>query len=126
VSQFRIGEAAELLGVIDSPHLKVVIDGANLFHAGELPRMRRVLDEAFALLGHHLVLAHAKDLSRDGEAGHEAPGQGLLDYDHYLRLLRLVRFEGPLVMHGFGEDQVAASVAFLRGKLGCGPAGGRA
>ena len=64
------------------------MDGANLFHAGDLPRLHEVLDEAFELLGEHIVLAHAKDLSRDGEAGHEAAGTGLLDYDHYLRLLQ--------------------------------------
>ena len=66
----RLGlRARRLLDEIASPHLKVVIDPANLFHAGELPRMREILDEAFDLLGPEIVLAHAKDLSRDGEAG---------------------------------------------------------
>ena len=55
------------------------MDGANIFHAGELPRMREILDEAFALLGEHIAFAHAKDLDRDGEAGHLAAGKGLLD-----------------------------------------------
>src|SRR6266851_2756955 len=40
----------QLLDEIGSPGLKVVMDAANLFHAGELVRMRDVLDEAFALL----------------------------------------------------------------------------
>jgi sugar phosphate isomerase/epimerase len=39
-----------LLDEIQSPHLKVTIDPANLFHTGELPRMTEMLDEAFALL----------------------------------------------------------------------------
>ena len=73
-----------LLDELGSPHLKVVIDGANVFHAGELPRMRAILEETFALLGSDIVLAHAKDLSRDGEAGHEAAGTGLLDYGLYM------------------------------------------
>jgi sugar phosphate isomerase/epimerase len=106
-----------LLDEIGSPRLKVVMDGANLFHVGELPRMRAVLEEAFALLGRDVVLAHAKDLSRDGEAGHEAPGQGLLDYDCYLGLLRSTGYEGPLIMHGLDESQVASCVDFLRRKL---------
>ena len=50
-----------LLDELQSPFLKVVMDGANLFHVGELPRMRAILDEAFALLGHDIVIAHAKD-----------------------------------------------------------------
>jgi sugar phosphate isomerase/epimerase len=35
-------KARRLLDHFDSPFLKVVIDGANLFHIGELPRMREV------------------------------------------------------------------------------------
>jgi sugar phosphate isomerase/epimerase len=110
-------KARRLLDEIGSPRLKVVMDGANLFHAGELPRMREVLDEAFALLGRDIVLAHAKDLSRDGEAGHEAAGQGLLDYDRYLSLLGGAGYAGPLILHGLREEQVDGCVAFLRGKL---------
>jgi sugar phosphate isomerase/epimerase len=106
-----------LLDELGSPRLKVVMDAANLFHAGELARMREVLDEALALLGGDVVLAHAKDLLHDGEAGHEPAGKGLLDYDDYLRLLHGVRYGGPLILHGLAEDQVAESVAFLRGKL---------
>jgi sugar phosphate isomerase/epimerase len=106
-----------LLDEIDSPRLKVVMDGANLFHAGDLARMRDVLDEAFALLGKDIALAHAKDITRDGEAGHAAAGTGRLDYDHYLALLRSAGYDGPLILHGLSEAQVDASVAFLRGKL---------
>jgi sugar phosphate isomerase/epimerase len=108
----------ELLNAIRSPRLKVVMDPANLFHAGELPRMREILDEAFALLGRDLVIAHAKDLSRDGEAGHEAAGQGILDYDYYIHLLRQARFDGPLILHSLSEEQVDGCVGFLRGKMG--------
>ena len=105
-----------LLDEVGSPRLKVVMDGANLFHAGDLPRMREVLEEAFALLGRDVVLAHAKDLSRDGDAGHEAAGTGQLDYDLYLSLLRRAGYRGPLILHGLSEAQVGSSVAFLRQK----------
>jgi sugar phosphate isomerase/epimerase len=106
-----------LLDEIGSPRLKVIMDGANLFHAGDLARMRDVLDEAFALLGPDIALAHAKDLTHDGEAGHAAAGTGLLDYDYYLALLHSCGYDGPLILHGLSEAQVEASVAFLRGKL---------
>lgn len=106
-----------LLDELASPYLKVVIDGANLFHAGELPRMHAILDEAFDLLGPDIVLAHAKDLSRDGKAGQEAAGQGVLDYDHYLSLLQRIGYNGPLILHGLAESQVAGTVAFLQDKL---------
>ena len=111
-------KARRLLDEIGSPHLKVTIDPANLFHAGELPRMKEILDEAFALVGKDIVLAHAKDLDRDGEAGHKAAGQGVLDYDRYLSLLRKYDFKGPLLLHGLSVGQVPGCLAFLRAKLG--------
>ncbi len=110
-------EARRLLDEIASPHLKVTIDPANLFHAGELPRMREILDEAFALVGKDVVLAHAKDLDHDGDAGHLAAGQGKLDYDRYLFLLHTYGFHGPLLLHGLSASQVPGCVAFLRQKL---------
>ncbi|MDZ7639054.1 MAG: sugar phosphate isomerase/epimerase family protein [Bryobacterales bacterium] len=110
-------KARQLLDEVGSPHLKVTIDPANIFHAGELPRMREVLEEAFALVGKDVVLAHAKDLDHDGDAGHKAAGEGLLDYDLYLRLLCANRFNGPLLLHGLSRAQVPGCVAFLRAKL---------
>ena len=94
-----------------------MIDGANLFHAGELPRMHEILDHAFDVLGEDIVMAHAKDLSRDGDAGHEAAGTGLLDYGHYIRLLQNIGFTGSLLLHSLEEAQVAESLAFVRGKM---------
>ncbi len=110
-------KAHRLLDEIASPHLKVNIDPANLFHAGELPRMKEILDEAFALLGKDMVLAHAKDLDHDGEAGHLPAGQGVLDYVRYLALLRKYHFKGPLLLHGLTVAQVPGCMAFLRAKL---------
>jgi sugar phosphate isomerase/epimerase len=110
-------KARQLLDEIGSPHLKLTIDPANIFHAGELPRMKEILEEAFVLLGRDIVLAHAKDLDRDGDAGHKAAGEGVLDYDLYLRLLRANRFKGPLLLHGLNRAQVPGCVAFLRAKL---------
>lgn len=110
-------KARQLLDETGSPHLKVTIDAANLFHTGELPRMTEILEEAFALVGKDIVLAHAKDLDHDGDAGHKAAGEGVLDYDLYLRLLRANRFNGPLLLHGLTREQVPGCVAFLRTKL---------
>ena len=79
--------------------------------------MKEILEEAFVLLGRDIVLAHAKDLDRDGDAGHKAAGEGVLDYDLYLRLLRTNRFKGPLLLHGLNRAQLPGCVAFLRAKL---------
>lgn len=110
-------KARKLLDGIGSPRLKVVMDGANLYHRGELPRMAEILDEAFQLLGDDIVLAHAKDLDRDGEAGHLAAGTGLLDYDRYLAHLNAAGYRGPIILHSLTEAQVPECVAFLKAKL---------
>ena len=111
-------KARRLLDEIGSPFLKVTMDAANLFPAGELPRMREILDEAFALVGKDIVLAHAKDLDHDGDAGHLPAGQGKLDYERYVSLLHKYQFPGPLLLHGLSEAQVPGCVAFLREKIG--------
>lgn len=108
-----------LLDEMQSPHLRVVMDAANIFHTGELPQMHEILDEAFSLLGEDIVIAHAKDLSRDGEAGDVAAGRGMLDYDYYLSLLHKTGFDGALILHGLEEAEVQKSVDFLRAKLQC-------
>ena len=107
-------KARRLLDEIGSPRLKVVLDGANIFHRGELPRMRAMLEEACALLGPDIALAHAEDLDHDGEAGHLPAGRGVLDYPLYLALLQRSGFTGALVLHGLAEEDVAACLAFVR------------
>ncbi len=115
VSSARL--ARRLLDEMRSPRLKIVLDPANLFHAGDLKRSDEILDEAFDLLGSDLVMAHAKDLVTGGEAGGLALGDGVLDWDKYVALLRAARFQGPIVLHGMEEQDVERSLKFLRDKL---------
>ncbi|MEE2754287.1 MAG: sugar phosphate isomerase/epimerase family protein [Candidatus Latescibacterota bacterium] len=105
------------IDTVASPKLKVCIDGANLFHKGELPRMDEILDEAFDLIGEHIVFAHAKDLSNDGEAGHDAAGTGFLNYDRYLELLDKAGYTGAVVLHSLIEEQVPGCKVFLEEKI---------
>ena len=79
--------------------------------------MSELLDQAFALVGKDVVMAHAKDLDHDGDAGHKAAGEGKLDYDRYISLLHQHGFRGPIFLHGLSEAQVPKCAAFLREKL---------
>jgi sugar phosphate isomerase/epimerase len=110
-------KARRLLDETGSDRLKVTLDAANLFHAGELARMDRILDRAFELLGKDIVLAHAKDLDHDGDAGHLPAGKGRLDYDRYLSLLHASGFKGPILLHSLSGAQVPGCAAFLREKM---------
>lgn len=106
--------AQTLLAEMQSDRLKIVIDPANLFPAGTLVHQRRILDDAFDRLAPNIVLAHAKDLARDGQAGDLAAGTGQLDYPYFLAKLREIGFAGALVMHGLSARQVPQTVKFLR------------
>jgi sugar phosphate isomerase/epimerase len=110
-------KARRLLDTIKSPNLKVTFDGANIFHSGELPRMRELLTEAIDLLAGDIVLAHAKDLDHDGDAGQLAAGQGKLDYGHYIGRLKKAGFAGTILLHGLVEEQVQDSISYVRGFL---------
>jgi sugar phosphate isomerase/epimerase len=88
------------------PEVNNVVDSAR--------KARRLLDE---IGSPRLKVTFAKDLDHDGDAGHKAAGQGVLDYDRYLHLLRKYRFKGPLPLHGLSAAQVPGCVAFLRAKL---------
>jgi sugar phosphate isomerase/epimerase len=109
-------KARRLLDELRSPRLKIILDPANLFHARDLPHQRAILDAAFDLLWPDIVLAHAKDVRVvDGTVHHVTAGTGVLDYHHYLTLLRHIPV--PLIVHGLAEEEVGGALAFLRGTL---------
>lgn len=109
-------KARRIMDEIGSPHLKVTLDPSNLFHTGELPRMKEILDEAFEIVGRDIIMTHAKDLDRDGAAGHLPAGKGKMDYAHFMHLLIAYKYKGPVLLHGLTEQQVPECLAFLREK----------
>jgi sugar phosphate isomerase/epimerase len=109
--------ARQLLDELSAPRLKIILDAANLFQPHTLERQHQILEEAFALLGGDLVLVHGKELGPDGHASALPLGAGVLDWTHYLQLLRQTDFSGPLILHGFPEQDTAASVRFVRERM---------
>lgn len=105
--------ARKYLDKTGSPRLKIIMDGANLFRPGEERSVREVLDEAFAVLGKDIVLAHAKDFVRGQELSFVAAGEGELDFAYYTERLKKCGYDGALMMHGLSEEQVPRSKRFL-------------
>ena len=93
--------------------VKIIMDGANLFRAGETARRRETLNDAFVLLGPIIAIAHAKDLGPSAEHPFAAAGKGVLDFPYYLKLLKNSGYDGTLVMHGLEPEEVPESFAFL-------------
>jgi len=110
VATARLGR--RLLGELRHPRLKVVMDPANIVASDRGRPPRAVLDDAFALLGEHTVVGHAKDLSADGAFC--AAGRGIVPWDHALGLFRDAGFAGPIVLHSLAEEDAERAVGFLR------------
>lgn len=107
--------ARKYLDVFKSDHLKIVMDGANLFVMEQVCDMKKTLNEAFKYLGNDICLAHAKDLAPRNGISFVAAGEGILDYKEYIKLLNESNYNGPLIMHGLSSEQVKKSSDFLRG-----------
>ncbi|MDA0660542.1 MAG: sugar phosphate isomerase/epimerase [Planctomycetota bacterium] len=109
-------QARRLLDHFASPALRIVLDGANLLHYGNLPQMRQVFDESFTLLGPDIMMAHAKDQPVETGSS-QAAGQGMLDWSYYIEGLRRIGYDGPLVMHNLNESEVPETMKFLQSHL---------
>ena len=66
---------------------------------------------------HYVLLAHAKDLDHDGDAGGRAAGCGQLDYGAVLAELAAAGFDGTIVLHQLAElapDRIGEAVDHVR------------
>jgi sugar phosphate isomerase/epimerase len=115
VSSTRKGR--QLLDELQSRRVKVIVDPANLFQPGGTTAMREMISEVFQLLGTDIAMAHAKELGPDGTTGNIAPGRGVLDWNFYFDTLARMNFNGPVILHGLPEKDVAGAVRLLRSKL---------
>lgn len=107
--------ARQLLDEIKSPHLKIVLDPANLFETASLEEQRRLVAEAVDLLADSIVMGHAKDRTPSG--GFTAAGCGVLDYPHYLACLKSARFDGAMVTHGLSAKDAGRVASFLTAQM---------
>jgi sugar phosphate isomerase/epimerase len=110
-------KARRLLDEQKSSNLKIIMDGANLFHGGDISQMQTALTEAFELLAPDLILVHAKDIPVHGDHANQAIGTGLLDWETYCGLLKQKNYDGTVILHNVQESDVSSSVSFLRDHL---------
>jgi sugar phosphate isomerase/epimerase len=93
------------------PRLRVILDPANIVDTDPLRPPAELIAEAVDLLGPFTIMAHAKDSARHGTV--RPPGKGIVPWDLFLHRLNDIGFDGPLLMHGFEEAEIPASLAFL-------------
>jgi sugar phosphate isomerase/epimerase len=105
-----------LIEEVPSSHIGVVIDPCNLLHPANIDKQEEVMDQAFAQLGSRMVLAHAKDFhfEADGSKRTCALGSGLLNYPHFIRLLKTNKPYIDVTLEGIGGESIDSSLAYIR------------
>ena len=106
--------ARRLLDEMKSPRLGILFDAANIFAESMNRPQRDVLSKALDLLAPEIALAHGKELSAEHDQRPRAPGQGILDWGVYLELLAQAGYQGPLILHGFEEQDAEEAVWFAK------------
>jgi sugar phosphate isomerase/epimerase len=83
-----------IIGEMQSDRLKVIMDCANLFRQGMTKKelVRPTIENAFDLLGDHVVLAHGKDVMEGPEIEFTGTGLGMVDYDLFFSLLEKIGY----------------------------------
>jgi sugar phosphate isomerase/epimerase len=103
--------ARRLLDEIGSNNLGIIADPANILVGDRNRPPETVLDDAFALLGDRIVLAHAKDL--DGNGQFAAVGTGIVPWNRFADLLRQSSYNGAVVCHSLGTDDIDLAKSVL-------------
>ncbi|AUX79346.1 sugar phosphate isomerase/epimerase family protein [Sinorhizobium fredii] len=107
--------ARRLLDEVGSDRVKIVFDPFNLVEWSNHEHASDTLLRAFELLAESTTIIHAQDMRRDGKPA--APGTGFIDFAYLFNLFLRGGFSGPIIAHGFGENEAASTANFLRGLL---------
>jgi sugar phosphate isomerase/epimerase len=108
-------DARRLFAEVGSRHLRVVLDPANLFEHADRAEATRIVADAVERLAGQIGMAHAKD--RDSAGGFATAGTGVVDFPDFLRRLRGVGFDGPVIAHGLSAAEAPGVAAFLAGAM---------
>jgi len=107
--------AKQLIDELKSDRIGIILDPANLFDASLAEQRAQIIRNAVDLLADHIVMAHAKDRTIDGNFC--ATGQGCVNFDSFIRRLSEKGFRGPLVTHGCTDTEAPAVARFLKEHL---------
>ena len=113
-------KARKMMDDIGSEKLKMIIDCANLFHAGmaKPENVRPVIGNAFDVFGRDIVLAHGKDIAAGDGIDFCPTGRGIIDYPFFVERLNACGYAGPMLLHGvYDDDAMVEAAALMRALL---------
>lgn len=114
-------KARKLMDDTGCETVKMIMDGANLFHQGQAKRenAHHVLAHAFSVFGRDVVIAHGKDIRESDGIEFCGTGEGILDFSLFARLLKDNEYQGDMFLHGiYNEQKIPAAIAFMRDAAG--------
>lgn len=130
VMQWMLPDSPEqyrrLLDDVGRDSFAVHMDAANFVNSAyRYTHHNEVIDKSFALLGDRIRSCHLKDFRLDDGvsfAVREVPcGSGILDLEHYLRKIRALGGEVPVILEHLAEeeeyDRAAARVIAAAGRF---------
>jgi len=113
-------KARRMLDEVGSDNLKMTMDCANLFHAGEAKRenVHRVVSHAFDVFGDDVVIAHGKDIMESDGIKFCPTGEGIIDYTQFIDLLNKHNYRGDMILHGiFNGDKMAHGYEIIKNAM---------
>jgi len=110
-------KARQMMDEINSPKLKMIMDCANLFHAGEAKKenVHRIVRHAFDVFGGDIIMAHGKDISESDGINFCPTGEGIIDFKQFGELLNKYNYKGDMLLHGiFDENKMAYGIETIK------------
>jgi L-ribulose-5-phosphate 3-epimerase len=107
----------KLLDLIDSNHLQVIYDPVNYLTLDNYQDQDAMIEEAMDLFGDRIVILHAKDFKvEENSLITTAVGQGLLNYDLIMKLIKARKPYIHMLMESTVEPHIDSSISFLKEK----------
>jgi sugar phosphate isomerase/epimerase len=115
-----VDAAVRMFGEVGDPCLVIVLDGANLLTSGDFTpeEVRTAIKEVFDKLGGRIALAHGKDIKKGKGISFTSAGNGIIDFDYMLKLLRGNGYDGPMILHGIkDETDFPSAFSFMKERI---------
>lgn len=105
-----------LIDEVDMPNLRVIFDPVNYLNIDNYEQANKVIDTAFKLFGHKVVVIHAKDfVIEDGQMKMVPVGQGLMDYSYLLERMSKYKYDVDIIVEDYQGEDLEKSIKYLKG-----------
>lgn len=107
--------AHELVQKLNSEHLKIILDCANLITPSNYVEQASLFEKAIALLDPAIAVVHLKDfIIKDGKVIFVPVGEGLLNFDPVLKYMKYKKPNLVGLIESTPEASLADSINFLQ------------